>query len=62
MARRRGHEPKGKENILELREEVRDALRSGEKGSKETGGQGRTRRGKADLRRNSFPRTGVEET
>ena len=49
MSRLRSHEPIEKENIWELREEVEDPLRTGEKGSTETGG-GRSRRGEADLR------------
>ena len=51
-ARFRGREPIGREDIRKLGEEVGDALRSGEKGSTETRGQGRSRRarGEAALR------------
>ena len=50
MARLRGHESIGRENIWELGEEVGDALRRGEKGSIETEGGGQSRRGETDLR------------
>ena len=50
LARRRGRETIGRENILELREVVGDALRSREKVTTETRGGGQSRRGVADLR------------
>ena len=50
VPRFRGREPIGREDIMKLKEEVRDAMRSGEKFSTEAGG-GRSSRGKADFRR-----------
>ena len=40
MVRFGGCEPVGGENIRKLREEIRDALRNGQKGSKEARGPG----------------------
>ena len=52
MARFRGCLPIGREDIWKLGEVVRDEPGSREKGSTETGGGGRSRQGKADLRGN----------
>ena len=51
VARQRGFETIGREDIWELGEEFRDALRNREKVSTETGGGGWNRRVKADLKR-----------